>query len=156
MSVLLFIGVFMVEEGNDYQMRVEKVLAKSPKGVTLNQIAEAEGLSWATVKKYLDHLEGIGRVDVQDHGSMKIYYLNGHKTYQDKIQLNSKHALFLDTFISPFGEPFIRIKETKKKDEVWNTFGEIMITKDKIDDVIVYLEKVKKNIDKYKFLPNEK
>ena len=135
-------------DGNSERKRIEIFLAKNQKA-SINQIAEATKLSWATVKKHLDYLESIGRTHGERLGNSIIYFFNGNGQWQEKVWLNNNHILFLDTFVSQFGEPFIRIKEAKKKDEKWETFGEIMITKDRIKDVMGFLNKVQKNIQKY-------
>ena len=131
-----------------YRKSVEQYLATKHRAF-INQISNDLNISWATARKYLDYLESIGRVHGERLGNSIIYFFNGNGEWQDKIWLNKNHILFLDTFISSFGEPFIRIKESKKKGDIWETFGEIMITKDTIGDVIKFLENVKKNISKY-------
>lgn len=135
--------------GNEERKQVELFLAKNQKA-SINQIADSTKLSWATVKKHLDYLESIGRVHGERLGNSIIYFFNGDGEWQEKVWLNSNHILFLDTFVSQFGEPFIRIKEAKKKGEKWETFGEIMITKDRINKVRGFLEKVQKNIENYR------
>jgi DNA-binding transcriptional ArsR family regulator len=128
---------------------IELFLSRN-KRASINQIAEANKLSWATVKKHLDYLESIGRVHGERLGNSIIYFFNGDGEWQERVWLNPKHILFLDTFISQFGEPFIRIKEVKKKEKGWETFGEVMITKDRIKDVIEFLDKVQKKIESYR------
>ncbi len=133
---------------NKERKKIESYLAQVGKA-SINQIAEATGLSWATVKKHLEYLEGIGRVHGEHLGNSIIYFFNGNGKWQKRVHLNSTHILFLDTFISPFGEPFIRIKEVKKKGDKWVTFGEVMITKERIEDVKEFLETIKRHIDIY-------
>ena len=139
-------GIHIIE--NEERKKIESYLAQTGKA-SINQIAEATGLSWATVKKHLEYLEGIGRVHGERLGNSIIYFFNGNGKWQKRVYLNSTHILFLDTFISPFGEPFIRIKEVKKKGDKWITFGEVMITKECIEDVKKFLETIKKHIDEY-------
>ncbi len=133
---------------NTERKKIEVFLAKNKKA-SINQISEGTKLSWATVKKHLYYLESIGRVHGERLGNSIIYFFNGNGQWQKKVWLNSNHILFLDTFVSPFGEPFIRIKEAKKKEDRWETFGEIMITKDKIKDIMSFLDIVQKNIQNY-------
>lgn len=136
---------------NRDRQKIEKYLAIQ-KRASINQIAEYTKLSWATVRKHLDYLQTIGRVHGERLGNSIIYFFNGDGEWTKQVNLNKKHILFLDTFVSFFGEPFIRIKEVKKKDTNWETFGEIMITKDKLRDVIEFLSDVEKNISKYRGL----
>lgn len=137
-----------ISDENLKRKKIEKFLAKNQKA-SINQIAEELDLSWATVKNHLDYLESIGRVHGERLGNAIIYFFNGDGEWQDKVWLNKNHILFLDTFVSQFGEPFIRIKEAKKKDGKWITFGEVMITNDRINEVIGFLEKVRGNIQDY-------
>lgn len=134
---------------NVERKKVEVFLAQNQKA-SINQIADSIKLSWATVKKNLDYLESIGRVHGERLGNSIIYFFNGNGEWQERVWLDQNHILFLDTFVSQFGIPFIRIKEAKKKGEKWETFGEIMITKDRIKEVKGFLEKVQKNIENYR------
>jgi len=130
------------------RQKIEKYLAVKQKA-SINQIAQETKLSWATVKKHLDYLQTIGRVHGERLGNSIIYFFNGVGEWTKKVELNQKHILWLDTFVSYFGEPFIRIKEVKRKESKWETFGEIMITKNKLREVINFLSDVEKNIGKY-------
>lgn len=141
------VNISKVDE-NSERKKIEIFLATKKKA-SINQISEGIKLSWATVKKHLDYLESIGRTHGERLGNSIIYFFNGNGQWQEKVWLNRSHILFLDTFVSQFGEPFIRIKEAKKSENEWKTFGEIMITKDKIKDVMGFLENVQKNIESY-------
>lgn len=130
---------------------IEKYLVLQKSGATINQIADGTELSWLTIQRHLDYLDSIGRIDKTKAGKFEIYSLNGHGKWQTDISLNSKHKLYIDTFMTSFGKPFIRIKEVKKKnDNSWKTFGEIMVTEDKLDEVINFLKTVRQGIGKYK------
>ncbi len=131
-----------------YRKSIEHYLATKNRA-SVNQISNDLEISWATARKHLDYLESIGRVHGERLGNSIIYFFNGKGEWQDKVWLNKNHILFMDTFVSSFGEPFIRIKESKRKGDTWETFGEIMITKDTVGNVIKFLENVKKNIEKY-------
>lgn len=147
------VNISKVDE-NTERKKIEIFLATNKKA-SINQIAEGTKLSWATVKKHLDYLESIGRVHGERLGNSIIYFFNGNGQWQEKVWLNNNHILFLDTFVSQFGEPFIRIKEAKKRGDKWETFGEIMITKDKIKDIMSFLDIVQKNIQSYGGYKNE-
>jgi DNA-binding transcriptional ArsR family regulator len=132
-----------------YRKSIEKYLAIKNRA-SINQISSDLDISWATAKKHLDHLEAIGRVHSEKLGNSIIYFFNGKGEWQDKVMLTDNHILFLDTFVSSFGEPFIRIKEAKREGNRWTNVGDVMITKNKIDDVIGFLKKVSMNIEKYR------
>jgi len=141
------VDISKVDE-NTERKKIEIFLATNKKA-SINQIAEGTKQSWATVKKHLDYLESIGRTHGERLGNSIIYFFNGNGRWQEKVWLNQNHILFLDTFVSQFGEPFIRIKEAKKKESKWKTFGEIMITREKIKDVMAFLDNVQKDIVSY-------
>jgi predicted ArsR family transcriptional regulator len=128
--------------------KIECFLAKNQKAST-NQIAEGTNLAWGSVQKHLDYLETIGRVHWEHLGNSTIYFFNGNGKWQKKVKLDQDHVLFLDTFISQQGKPYIRIKEAKKSEGKWKNFGDIMITKEKIREVKEFLDNVEKNIDEY-------
>jgi DNA-binding transcriptional ArsR family regulator len=129
--------------------KIECYLAKNQKAST-NQISEGANLAWATVQKHLDYLESIGRVHSERLGNSMIYFFNGNGKWQKKVRLDQDHILFLDTFVSQHGKPFIRIKEAKKKAGKWENFGDVMITKEKVSEVKAFLEIVEKNLDIYR------
>lgn len=137
------------EVEDEARKKIELFMAKTRRA-SINQISEGTQLAWATVLKHLDYLESIGRVHSERLGNSIIYFFNGNGKWQTKVRLNPDHILFLDTFVSQFGEPFIRIKEARKKGEKWENFGDIMITRDKIREVKEFLAAVEKNIDSYR------
>ena len=133
----------------DFKQRreIEKYLV-GKRGCTINQIAEDLGISWATARKHLDDMETVGRVHKEQIGSSTAYFLNDQGKWNRAFKLNNRHYIFIDSFISPFGQPFIRIKDTKKRNGKWEPFGDVMITKDKLKDVIGFLKEVSKNVEK--------
>lgn len=139
---------------NKKRKEIEKYLVQHRKA-TVNQIADHLNIHWITVQKKLDELESIGRLHKEKIGKTTIYYLNGVGKWQDKFKLNESTYLFADTFISPFGDPFIRLKETKKKEGNWTKFGEIMITKEKLNDVVTFLQKVRDELKNYNKVKEE-
>ena len=138
------------DQVNEDQARhdIEKLLAKLQKA-TINQIADGTKFSWVTVKKHLDYLEAIGRVHVEDFKSSKLYFYNGTEKWKKTIHLTSKHVLFLDTFRSPFGKSFVRLKEVKNRDGKWVQHGDVMVTAEKLSDLIGFLQKVETEIKQY-------
>jgi hypothetical protein len=108
-----------------------------------HEIAKSIDAHWMTTTKELQKLEEIGRI----HKEGNVYFLNGVNEWQKQVKLNSNHTLFIDTMRSPFGENFIRIKETKKQGGQWTSVGNIIITKDKIKEVRDFLDTVSKNLE---------
>ena len=131
--------------------RIERVLATSGgKGLTLSEISMATGLSPATVKRHLEKLIAIGRVDVEYHRGSPIYYFNGHEKYQEKVRIGNK-IIYIDLMINPWGRPFIRIKEAKKDPRTgeYETKGSIIIDPDIVTEFIKKLKKVSENAKIY-------
>jgi len=139
----------IADEDNENRRSIEKALANHKEGSTINQIANELSFSWITAKKHLEHLQSIGRVEVKKFGNSEVYFLNGEGKWKSKITLSPSHTLFLDTFVSPFNEPYLRIKETKIVDGRWKAIGNVMITKEKLDEVIEFLQTLKSEIGVY-------
>jgi len=94
-------------------------------------------------------MQSIGRAEVKKFGNSEIYFLNGDGRWKSRITLSPTHTLFLDTFMSPFNQPYLRIKETKVVEGKWKDIGNVMITKDKLDEMIAFLQKLKSEIENY-------
>lgn len=136
----------IIDDSNENRKSIEKTLIGYKDGATINQISKDLGLSWITVKKHLEYLNAIGRTHVKKFGNNEIYFLNGEGKWKKQIDLSPSHTLFLDTFVSPFNEPFLRIKETKIIDGKWKSIGNIIITKEKLPDVIDFLKQLEAEI----------
>ena len=80
------------------------------KCANLHEIADNLGIHWVTAKKEMNKLRDIGRI----HKEGKTYFLNGENQWKTKVNISKNHTLFIDTFRTPFGDNFVRIKETKK------------------------------------------
>jgi hypothetical protein len=118
---------------------------------TINQIANSidKKAHWITLQKILIDMERIGRVHYQQVGNAHAYAINGRGKWQERFQLNQSTWLFFDTFLGQGGEPFIRVKETKKENNEWVKHGEIMITPDRLPAVIAFLKTVQADIEEY-------
>jgi predicted ArsR family transcriptional regulator len=136
----------IIDDNNENRKSIEKALIKHKDGATINQISKDLNLSWITVKKHLERLNAIGRTHVKKFGNNEIYFLNGEGKWKKQIELSPNHTLFLDTLVSPFNEPFLRIKETKVIDGKWQSVGNIIITKEKLPEVIDFLKQLKSEI----------
>src|SRR4030042_1360701 len=111
-----------------YWKKIELFL-NGKRGVSIHEIAKHLDVHWTTTEKELQKLESMGRVHSEKMGNMKVYFLNGVGKFQEKFSMSPNHFLFVDTFISPFGERFVRLKETKKLDKEWKNIGNVIITK---------------------------
>lgn len=139
----------MIDENNENRKNIEKTLVKYKDGATINQIAKELNFSWITVRRHLDYLQTIGRVDVKNFAGKEIYFLNGEGEWKKKISLSPSHSLFFDTFTSSYGGPYLRIKETKLVDGKWKIVGNIIITKEKLGEAVDFLQKLNEEIGTY-------
>ena len=128
-----------------YWKKIELFL-NGKRGVSIHEIAMHLDIHWATTEKELKKLEDIGRVHSEIFGKTKVYFLNGKGEFQDKFTLGKNHTLFIDTFVSPFGERFVRLKESKKIEDEWKNIGSVIITKEILKEVSGFLNKVETNI----------
>ena len=130
---------------------VEKVLATSRRGMTLSEIAKATRLPHTTVKRHLEKLIAIGRVHVEYHRGSTIYYWNGKGEYSDIVKLSDNHILFIDVMVNPWGEPFIRVKESKRNPLTgdFEDIGAVLIDESKIEEFIKKLKNISKKLEKY-------
>jgi hypothetical protein len=138
----------MIDDNNENRKDIEKTLIKYKDGATINQIANDLNLSWITAKKHLEHLNVIGRVHVKKFGNNEIFFLNGEGKWKKQICLSPSHTLYLDTLVSPdpFNEPFLRIKETKMINGKWAAIGNVIISKEKLGEVIEFMQTLKEEI----------
>ena len=139
----------MIDEENVNRKSIEKTLVKYKDGATINQIAKDLNFSWITVKKHFDYMQTIGRVEIKNFAGKEIYFLNGKGDWQKMISLSPSHSLFLDTFTSSFGGPYVRIKETKLVNGKWKTIGNVIITSDKLGEAVDFLQKLRQDIKSY-------
>ncbi|MCE4598595.1 MAG: winged helix-turn-helix domain-containing protein [Desulfurococcales archaeon] len=142
----------LIRSAYEARVRIEKELSKAGRhGLTLIEIARRTGLSPATVKRHLEKLVSIGRVDVEFHRGSAIYRINGRELYSETVELSKDHILYLDVFLNPWGRPYIRVKE-RKKDPYTGEYidiGAVIIDKDKIEEFIEKIKQLAKNIPKY-------
>jgi predicted transcriptional regulator len=128
---------------------IEKELAVSDAGLTIQQIMDSTNLARGTVKTYLDELIRMGRVHGEVYGqNTKVYFLNGYGKYQETVQMQKDGILFVDIMTDPWRKPFIRVKLKNKRD-----IGAIFLNNEKaVDELISALKKVKPQLQKYRDL----
>ena len=132
-----------LQDETKYAKQLELFFVKNKFG-NVQKIAQHLGIHWLTAQKELTALVNKGRLHEEDG----LYFLNGTDEWTKKIELNKNHTLFVDTFVTAFGENFVRIKETKKEGDEWKNMGNIIITKDKISEVREILKKIEENLMK--------
>lgn len=129
------------------QKKIEVFLVKQPRNCgSVHEVAKNAGIHWITAEKELQRMENEGRVHSENLGGLKVYFLNGEGKWREHVKLGKKNTLWLDTFISPFGDRFVRVKETKLSDGEWKPTGNIIITQDKLKEFISKISKIADNI----------
>jgi len=130
----------------EYWKKIELFL-NGKRGVNVYEVARHLDIHWATTEKELIKLENLGRVHSEVVSKTKVYFLNGVGNFQEKFVLGKNHYLFIDTFVSPFGERFARLKETKKIGNDWKNIGNVIVTKDVLKNVSEFLGKISNKIN---------
>lgn len=59
------------------------------------------------------------------------------------------HTLFIDCILSPWEQPFVRIKDTKKTGNDWKDVGAVIVDSGKIHELIRVLKGIEKEIKNY-------
>ena len=101
-----------------------------------------------TIKRHLEYLELVGRVHVEDHGGLKLYYLNGDGRFNERIQISPNKQIYIDLFYNPWGQPYIRIRE-RKRDKItgkWEDRGAIIIDPKFLDEFIIKLKRIRQQV----------
>jgi len=137
-----------VEEGNRHKIEMFFVSRKG-KGATLTDIESETKIPRMTIKRHLDKMELIGRIHAEVVGKTNFYYFNGDGTHKDEVKF-ANHRLFIDIFVSSFGQPFLRIKDRKKtKTGEEEDVGAIIINKDKVKELAEKLLKIEPHLKDY-------
>lgn len=130
------------------QKLIEMFLAKQPRNsANVHEIAEATQMHWMTAEKELQRMTEEGRLHSEQIGSRTFYFLNGKGNWQDRVDLNKHTTLFIDTLIAPFGEKFVRVKQTKLIEGKWQSVGNIIITRDKLKEFVGKLGNITDQIE---------
>lgn len=56
--------------------KIKKIINKNPRGTTIKEISQKIGINRNVVAKYLDVLQITGRVEVEEFGRSKVYFLS--------------------------------------------------------------------------------
>lgn len=141
----------LMEEAAKNRKKIEVALATAKRGMTLSEIAENVGLPVSTSKRHLDRLASMGRVHVKKYRGFSVYRWNGTEVYQTRVHLSENHILFIDAMINPWGKPFIRVKEAKRRPDSnrWNDVGAIIIDEKRVSEFVAKLDSISKNLRDY-------
>lgn len=127
----------------DTKTKILETIRKNPRGMTIKQIGEGLELSRETVTKHVKSLEYENEVYTVRFGNAEVFCGN-HRKYRDKdtIRLNfGSRTLFINRLENDFGE-FIKISETRKKENKWEQKGSILVSPENLNDLIDALKEV--------------
>jgi DNA-binding transcriptional ArsR family regulator len=141
----------LVKKAVENRRKIEKSFATAKKGMTLTELAEITKLPISTVKRHLEKLVSMGRVHVDSYRGFGVYVWNGKQVYQDRIFLSENHVLFVDAMINPWGNPFVRIKESKRIPGTndWDTVGAVLVDNKRINELADKLNSIKSKLKEY-------
>lgn len=139
------------EKATKNRKKIEETLATAKKGLSLSELSERAEIPVSTAKRHLDQLSSKGRVHVEKHKGFNVYRGNGKRSSQDKLHLSENHILFIDAMVNPWGEPFIRVKETKKRPNSndWEDVGAIMVDENSVGEFIEKVNSISENLGGY-------
>ncbi len=128
--------------------KIIKLLKSHPRGLTIAEISNYLNLNRHTVAKILERLLIEKRVDYEEKGPAKIFYLVGNGKFVGKINQVSD-IIWIDVFRPEFGEPFVRLNQTKRDNLIrssskYRSIGSVAIKKSSIKRIISILKKVAK------------
>ena len=128
--------------------KIIKLLKSHPRGLTIAEISNYLNLNRHTVAKILERLLIEKRVDYEEKGPAKIFYLIGSGKFAGKIN-QGNDTIWIDVFRPDFGEPFVRLNQTKKDSLIrssskYRSIGSVAIKKSSIKKIISILKKVAK------------
>ena len=129
---------------------VLKVVKDNPEGISLIQVSDITGIERRTVSRHLDHLTAIRELYRRQFSQRTIlYYPNGkvaHPTLSKDIKIEDKYYNF-QLIENPFGK-FVYIQE-KTRDEynLFTTVGGLMLNTNGLDELILHLKNLKREVD---------
>ena len=124
----------------------ELILAKlrdNLRGMTVSQIVEATSFSRETITKYLQALEYENEIYTVKYGNARVFCSN-HRKIRDKDSIKitlGNRTLFVNRLNNEFGD-FIKISETRRRGEKWETKGSILIPPEGLSEFIRALNEI--------------
>jgi hypothetical protein len=138
-----------VEYDTKNTLRILDCLDKSPRGLTIVDIANQLDLNRHTVTKILERLLIEKKVNYDEKGPAKIYYSVGSSKFVGKIDQGPMDTLWINTFRPkyPGEEEFVRINQTKhdnliRSSSKFKSVGAVAIKRSSLINVIRILRDV--------------
>jgi len=129
--------------------RVYKLLDKSPRGLSIHDIARSLGLNRHTITKILEKMLIEKRVDYDEKGIAKVYFSTGKNKFVGSMTQGKDNILWVNTFKPKYKgeEEFVRINQTKhdwliRSSSKFKSVGAIAVKKSKLKELIGILKKL--------------
>jgi len=133
----------MANDDNSSRTLILNKLTENPRGMTIRQLVEATDLSRETVTRHLMALGYQNDVYTVKFGNVEVFCSN-HRKVKDKdtVRVNcGNRTFFVNRLENEFGE-FIKISETRKKGEKWETKGSILVPPESLKSFIHALKEI--------------
>jgi hypothetical protein len=140
-----------VEYDTKNAQRIFELLEKSPRGLTISDIARELKLNRHTVTKLLERMLIEKKVNYDEKGPAKIFYSQGTSKFVGRIDQERWDTLWFNVFKPkyPGEEEFLRINQTKhdfliRSSSKFKSIGAVAIKKSNLASVIKLLKEVAK------------
>ncbi|MFA6550872.1 MAG: hypothetical protein WCT36_06005 [Candidatus Gracilibacteria bacterium] len=124
-------------------------LKENLRGMTISQLVEATGISRETITKHLLALGYENEVYTVKFGNAEVFCSN-HRKVRDKdtvkVSLGNR-TFFVNRLNNEFGD-FIKIAETRKIGEKWETKGSILVPPEALKQFIEALKEIDERPEK--------
>jgi len=139
-----------VEYDTENAKRIQELLEKSVRGLTVAEMARILNLNRHTVTKLCERMVIEKKINYDEKGPAKIYYSVGPSKFVGRIDLSPTEKLWIDVFKQPKypgEEPFVRINQTKHDNLIrasskFRSVGAIAIKKSQLVNVIRILRDI--------------
>lgn len=124
-------------------------LKENLRGMTISQLVESTGISRETITKHLLALGYENEVYTVRYGNAEVFCSN-HRKVKDKDTIKvvlGNRTLFVNRLNNEFGD-FIKISETRKKGEKWETKGSILVPPEGLKEFIEALKEIEERPEK--------
>lgn len=140
-----------IEYDTKNAQKIFETLEKSPRGMTISEIARELKLNRHTVTKLLERMLIEKKVNYDEKGAAKIFYSVGTSKFVGRIDQGRWDTLWFNVFKPkyPGEEEFLRINQTKhdfliRSSSKFKSVGAVAIKKSNLVSVIKLLKEVAK------------
>ncbi len=117
MNCEVYFTVRMTGE-SEYIHKIESALKKHRRGLTISDLSKELSLNRNSVAKYLAILQSTGRVDREEHGTARVYFLSQRVPVSSLVNFSSELVVMLDErgIIVRVNDRVVRLFSTARED----------------------------------------